>query len=146
MEFILIFAAIFSVAILLRRLPLQNVIALALLIAVISGAGEILATLAGFPSVLFSHDAKLFGIVPWPMPLLWMVLILNARALAKKILQRWRAGKKNGFELLIVASLLAAALFSATEMFFSGKWNWKIFASQFSIAALLLIWATPWLI
>ncbi len=114
-SFLILFSAITSLAILLRRLPAQNIFAAAALVLVISGALEIISAKTGIPfGRLFFHRSfgvKLFGILPWPLPFIWRVVLLNGRAVAELILRQMRDGKYYGYWLLGLSFVLAAFLF-----------------------------------
>jgi uncharacterized membrane protein len=86
-------AALASVAALNRQLPLQNVLPAALIAALIGGVAH---GLSGNPNIgipfgplLFNPESgeKIFYFVPWTIPLLWIIVVFNARGLARLILR-----------------------------------------------------------
>src|SRR5438477_4598183 len=113
-------AAATSLLGLARRLPGQNVLMATTLIAAIS---FIIAVVAEKTRVPFGPRAytdalggKILG-VPWPLPLLWLVVIVNARGVARLILRPWRKTTYYGFWVIGLASLLAVLLDTGLEPF-----------------------------
>jgi uncharacterized membrane protein len=90
-----------TVVALSRRLPMQNVLGTALIIAVIGGAAHALGEITDMPfgPFVFGPEAgpKLFKTLPWAVPLLWVFAILNSRGVARLILRPWRKTKTYGF-------------------------------------------------
>jgi uncharacterized membrane protein len=162
-------AAVASVAALNRQLPLQNVLPAALITACIGGVAHGLSAQPNlslpFGPLVFSPDAggKLFQAVPWTIPLLWVIVIFNARGMARLILRPWRKVKNYGFWLIGLTAALAVAFDFALEPFawhVKHFWLWqptKIsltwqgttplnFLGWASVSLLILAFATPWLI
>ncbi|HEY2952013.1 MAG TPA: carotenoid biosynthesis protein [Verrucomicrobiae bacterium] len=152
---------------LVRRLPLQNVLMAALVIAFISAGAVWIGAISGWPFGSFGFTerlgAKLFGTVPWPIPLLWIVIILNARAVAELILKPWRRAELYGYAVLGVACLLAVLLDLGLEPFAVQVkafwiWNstpstlpwhtapWVNFLGWIVISLMGLVLSVPWLI
>jgi len=150
-----------------RRLPAQNVLLAGGLIALMSGAVQTLGAATGIPfgAHTFTDSAgqRVFDILPWPMPLLWVVIILNARGIARLILRPWRKSRTYGFRVIGLACVLAVAFDSALEPFASQvnrywiwqtsprvpAWHtapWANFLGWFATALLILAFVTPWLI
>jgi hypothetical protein len=130
LPFLIFAGAITSLVILLRRLPLQNIFALSVIVLVISSALEIASARTGIPfgKIFFHRDfgEKLFKVLPWPLPLLWLVVLLNGRAVAELILRRMREDKFYGYWLLGLSSVLAAFLFfnfAWHELYIRGDWT-----------------------
>ena len=116
-------AAVASVAALSRQLPLQNVLPVALIAAAIGGVAHALSANPNlaipFGPVVFNPEAgaKIFGTVPWTIPLLWIVAVFNARGTARIILRPWRKVKTYGFWLIGATAALAVAFDFALEPF-----------------------------
>src|SRR5205823_10968968 len=76
-----------------RRLPEQNVFMAAALIVAISFAIAGLAEKTGVPFgpriYTDALGARILG-VPWPIPLVWLVVIVNGRGVARLIMRPWR--------------------------------------------------------
>jgi uncharacterized membrane protein len=108
-------AALVSIAALNRQLPLQNVLPVAFIAALI---GSLAHGLSASPNISLpfgplvfnpAAGAKIFGFVPWTIPFLWIVAIFNARGTARLILRPWRKVKNYGFWLIGFTALLAMA-------------------------------------
>jgi putative membrane protein len=148
-------------------LPAQSVFAAVVFILVISGVVQAVGALTGIPFGPFSYtdDAgeRIFGVVPWPLPLLWVVVILNGRGVARLILRPWRRLRTYGFRLIGLTCLFAALFDLGLEPFASranGFWFWQPTQIRFTwfgspwinlfgwavTALLILAFATPWLI
>jgi uncharacterized membrane protein len=150
MDLLIVFGALASLGVQLRRLPPQNVFAIALLILGMSTGIELLAVNTGVPftdslSAKFYQNES-FGHVAWPVPLLWVILILLNRNVAKSILARRRAARFYGTEMLLLASILTASCYNliltpSRDAFLSTN-----FAGVFFSSAALLLCLTPWLI
>jgi hypothetical protein len=119
----LVLAAVASVAALNRRLPLQNVLAAALIAAAVGAIAHGLTTIPNlsvpFGPLVFNPaaGAKLFNTVPWIIPVLWIVAIFNARGTARLILRPWRKVKNYGYWLIGLTAALAVAFDLALEPF-----------------------------
>ena len=150
-----------------RRLPLQNVLGAALIIAVIGGAAHALGELTDMPfgPFIFGPDAgpKLFKTLPWVVPLLWVFAILNSRGVARLILRPWRKTKSYGFWVIGCAIVLVMLFDFALDPFASRVnhyWFWTPtkfpiiwlgaplvnFFSWAVVALLILTLVTPMLI
>ena len=129
--FAIVLAAAASVAILARTLPLQSVLFAALITALIGGAGLGLSAQTGLPfgPVSFGdiHGPLLFNCVPWKVPFLWIVAILNSRGVARLVLRPWRKVKNYGFLLMTASVVLTLAFALALEPFARAKhlWLWQ---------------------
>ncbi|HXI73421.1 MAG TPA: carotenoid biosynthesis protein [Verrucomicrobiae bacterium] len=109
-EALLMLAATFSTLVALaRQLPLQNVLLAASMTALIGSLAHLLCAKTGIPfgPVLFGSAAglKLFGMLPWIVPLLWIVAVLNSRSVARLVLRPWRKMRAYGFWLLGLTAL-----------------------------------------
>lgn len=150
-----------------RTLPWQNVIACSAVIALLSGIFLAIGAKVGIPFGPFFFTENfaplLFHQVPWPLPLLWVVVLLNARGVARLILHRWQNGPNHGLWIIAAASLLAALFDAALEPFASHAnhwWIWKPSRATFSwygapwvnfvgwmvVTFFILALTAPWLI
>jgi uncharacterized membrane protein len=150
---VLILATAATLAFRARRLPAQNVLALTFLIVVLSSAVEVLNHFSGLPfgpSALASDlRPKIFGVLPWSLPLLWIVLVLNCRDLAGWILRSLRENKFYGFWLIGLASLLSALFWLAIEAIAASSLPaslGKYFFGKLALSLLILVAIAPWLI
>lgn len=131
-EMILLLLAVAStLSALTRRLPLQNVLLAVAGIALIGGGAHALTAKSGIPfgPLIFGgmDGLLLFKILPWPMPLLWIVVVLNSRGVGRLILRPWRKTKTYGFWLIGVTGALAMLFAFALDPFASRVkhyWLW----------------------
>jgi uncharacterized membrane protein len=150
-----------------RRLPFQNVLMAAALIGSISAGILLVATVSGVPfGPIVYTDAlgeKLFQVLPWPMPLIWVVILINARGVARLIMRPWRKTPVYGFWVIGLAGVLAlffdlglepVAIFQrrwwvwqpTRAVFFWHTAPWVNFLGWFVVAVAILLFTTPWLI
>jgi len=121
-----------------RQLPLQNVFLAAFGIALMGGAASAVGFRTGIPfgPFMFGLDAgqQLFKTLPWAMPLVWVIIVLNSRGVARLILRPWRKTRNYGFWLIGLAATLTA-LFDVTLEPFASRiqhyWLWM--PTKFSI-------------
>lgn len=117
----LVLGTMASVAALSRQLPLQNVLLAAGIAAALGTLAHALSAIPNlsvpFGPVLFHPEAgpKLFGLVPWIIPFLWIVAVFSARGTARLILRPWRKIKNYGFWLIGITAALAVAFDFALE-------------------------------
>jgi uncharacterized membrane protein len=128
---LLLLATISTLIALARQLPSQNVMLAALVIAFIGSVAHTVGAKSGIPfgPFLFGSDAgqKTFGTVPWAMPLLWVVAVLNSRGVARLILRPWRKIRAYGFWLIGLTALFTMLFDCALEPFASHAkhyWIW----------------------
>lgn len=121
-----------TVAAATRSLPAQNVW-LAIVVIVLIGTGVLaLDAVFGIPfgqmRYMDSAGQRVFGLVPWPMPLVWVVVVLNARGVARLIMRPWRKARNYGFWVMGIAAGLAALFDLGLEVFasrLSKFWVWQ---------------------
>src|SRR5579863_8091620 len=86
---LILFASVTSLLMLARNLPAQNVLAVAAIVAMISGVIEGVGAKFGTPFGQFIYGVedgpKLFRLLPWFVPLIWIVIVINARGVARLI-------------------------------------------------------------
>jgi len=157
---VLLSAAATTLLSLSQSLPLQNTVAIAFLIGPLSTLLEIINLKTNLP---FGHRVwagelgpQLFHLLPWPVPLIWIIVILNSRGFARFLLRRCRNLCNPGLWSLALASLFAAILDIGLEHFAAKThlWLWpetKItpWYNYFSYAVtstIILLLITPWLI
>lgn len=118
---LLLLAAAGTLVMLTRQLPAQNVLLAAFVIAFIGGLAHGIGSQSGLPfgPLMFAPDGglKLFGVLPWALPLLWVVAVLNSRGVARLILRPWRKIRAYGFWLIGLTALLAMLFDCALEPF-----------------------------
>jgi len=135
---LLVLATVSTLVALARQLPVQNVLLAACMIAGIGGAAHVLGAKAGIPfgPFMFGSEAgpKLFDTLPWIMPLLWIVAILNSRGVARLVLRPWRKMRTYGFWLMGLTALLTMLFDGALEPFAAhAKHYWIWTAAGFSL-------------
>ena len=167
-EALLILLATFSTLITLnRRLPLQNVLLVAFIIALIGGGAHTLGAMSGIPfgSFMFGPNAgqKIFNTLPWAMSLIWIVAVLNSRGVARLVLRPWRKMRTYGVWLIGLTALFTMLFDCALEPFAAHTkhyWLWTTsgyslmthgaplinFVGWFVVTLLMLAFATPVLI
>jgi uncharacterized membrane protein len=128
---LLLLAVKSTIAALARRLPLQNVLFATFLIGIAGGVADWLDLKTGIPFGPFApgHNAgpKLFHALPWALPVIWVVAILNSREVARLILRPWRKYHGYGFWLIYVTTVLTALFDLALDPFASRVkqyWFW----------------------
>jgi uncharacterized membrane protein len=124
-------ATISTVGAMARQLPLQNVLLAAVGITLIGGAAHAIGAMSGMPfgSFTFSSTAgqKLFKILPWPVPLVWVIIVLNSRGVSRLILRPWRKTRTYGFWVIGLTAVLTALFDLALDPFASRVkhyWFW----------------------
>ena len=150
-----------------QRLPLQNVVLAAGICGAIGGTVQAVGAATGVPFGSFAYTSKAgplaFGHVPWLLPLLWVVVILNGRSVARLVFRPWRKTRTYGFKVIGLTCLLALAFALGLEPYASklnGYWLWQVgqghwrwygapwvcFLAWLLTALLILAFATPFLI
>ena len=150
-----------------RRLPMQNVLMAGALIALMATIVTTIGALSGVPfgPLIFTERLgwRIFGEVPWPLPLLWIVVIVSGRGVARLIVRPWRRTNFYGFWVIGLTCLLAVLMDVGLEPFavkVRGYWWWRTppsvlawhnapwvnFPGWFSTALGMLAFTMPWLI
>ena len=121
-----------------QRLPLQNVLLAVFIIAVLGGAVHALGAITGIPFGPFEFGESIgplvFKTLPWAVPLIWILAILNARGVARLILRPWRKIGAYGFWLIGLTAALALLFDLAMEPFASRvKYYWLWTPTKFPV-------------
>lgn len=156
-----------TLASLWRQLPLQNVLLAALVIVAIGGGFTALGARTDLPFGPFVFTSGIgplmFKTLPWAMPLIWVVVIINSRGVARLILRPWRKTKTYGFRVIGLTGPLVLLFDAAFDPFASRVkhlWLWlptalpltwqgasvANFLAWTLIAVLILLFVTPALI
>ena len=164
---LLVLATFSTLASLARQLPAQNVLLAAVLIALIGGGAHTVGVKSGIPfgSFMFGSEIgwKLFGTLPWTLPLIWVVAVLNSRGVARLVLRPWRKIRAYGFWLIGLTALFTTLFDWALEPFAAPARHYWIWApgglsltpqgapvsnpvGWFVVTLLILAFATPVLI
>ena len=149
-----------------RQLPLQNVIPAGATIAGMALAALLLAPF-GFPLGPVSYPEvmgpRLLGIVPWTVPLLFLIKILNSRGVARLIVYGGKPPFGRGWRVLLLAIGLSLLQDGILQTFATGpgaawKWPadegstrwlaapWSHYFAEAVFTGLSLVAITPWLI
>jgi uncharacterized membrane protein len=114
------------------QLPGQNVLLASVIVAGIGGGIHTLEAFTGIPfgPVVFTHESGLllFHALPWFIPLLWVLVILNARGVARLILRPWRKLRVYGYWLIGITALLTLIFVLGLEVFATrvrDYWIWS---------------------
>ena len=115
-----------------RILPGPNVLTAALIIGLIGGLAHGLGARTAFPFGPFVYSETIgpqfFNALAWPLPLIWIIVILNSRGVAKLILRPWRKVRNYGFWLIGVSAALVMLFDLALEPFAARAnhfWIWE---------------------
>lgn len=129
---LLLLAAASTLAALARHLPLQNILLAVFFIGFASSATVWLDLKTGIPFGQFipgdNIGPKLHKTLPWVMPVIWVVAILNSRGVARLILRPWRKTRAYGFWLIGITAGLTVLFDLAFEPFASrvkNYWFWE---------------------
>jgi len=128
---LVIFTTLATLASLSRILPGQKVLLVAVVIGLLGGIAHGMGAKTAFPfgPFLYSETAgsQFFNLLAWPMPLIWIIAILNARGVAKLILRPWRKLKSYAFWLIGVTTTLVVLFDLALEpyaAYVNRYWLW----------------------
>jgi uncharacterized membrane protein len=135
---LLLLATAVTLAALTRHLPPQNVLLAAFVISFIGSFAHSIGVKSGIPfgPFMFEPDAgqKIFGTLPWAMPLLWVAAVLNSRGVVRLILRPWRKIHAYGFWLIGLTALLTMLFDCALEPFAAySKHYWIWMTNSFSL-------------
>jgi len=124
-------ATLTTLATLARQLPAQNVLLAATIIVVGGGIAHAVGAMTDIPFGPFTYlegsGPKFLNTVAWPIPALWVIIVLNSRGVARLILRPWRKLRNYGFWLIGITTLLVVLLDLALEPFAThvkGYWLW----------------------
>jgi uncharacterized membrane protein len=131
MALLVILVTLATLASLTRQLPTQNVLLAAVIIGVVGSVAHGVGALTAIPFGPFTYTdsigPKFFHTLGWPIPALWIIILLNSRGVARLILRPWRKLKNYGFWLIGITALLVVLFDLALEPFASQVnhyWLW----------------------
>lgn len=128
---LLVLAVIGTIAALARQLPLQNVLFATVIIGLVGGGVTWLnlKTQVPFGPVGFGDAGpKIFKQLPWGVPAVWIVAILNSRGVGRLVLRPWRKTKNYGIRLIGLTVALTVLFDFALEPFATRVkhyWFWE---------------------
>ncbi len=118
---LVIMTALATLLSLARQLPGHKVMLAATIIGGVGGLAHGLSVMTGLPFGPFTYSdtsgPKFFNTVAWPIPALWIIILLNARGVARLIMKPWRKLKTYGFWVIGVATALVVLFNLALEPF-----------------------------
>jgi uncharacterized membrane protein len=123
---LLVLATIATLVGITRTQPVTRVGIAAGLIAVIGSVAHGVGAATSIPFGPFSYGESI-GPLAWPVPLLWLVVTLNARGVARMMLRPWRKTRRYGFGVIGVATLLTMLFQLGLDPWasqVSGYWIW----------------------
>jgi hypothetical protein len=130
---LLLAAAGTTMASLCRQLPGQNVVFASFLIGLCAGVFAAINGIAGVPFGPLEYQRDNIGHflwfpLPWAVPVLWVVLLLNARGVARLILRSRRHIANYGFHVIGLTVMLVV-LFQLSLQPYATQlehyWDWK---------------------
>jgi putative membrane protein len=87
-----------------RQLPGQTVALAAIIVTVIGSVSHSLGILIEIPFGRFAYTdqagLQIFHTLPWAIPFLWVIIVLNSRGVARLMLRPWRKTRIYGFWLI----------------------------------------------
>ena len=93
-----------------RQLPAQNVVLAAAVIMFIAAAVESIGAATSVPFGPFTCTSlagpQFLNRLAWPIPLIWVIAILNSRGVARLVLRPWHKLRAYGFWLIGLTALL----------------------------------------
>jgi len=119
----IVLAALATVFGLGRWWPAQNVIAVSFLTITLSGVLENILIVSSGTPFPDNAGAAIFS-VPWTLPLLWLIAMLNARSVARLILWPKREKSTYGLWLILYTSVMTAAILLVQEEVSGRFYNW----------------------
>jgi putative membrane protein len=164
---LLLLATLGTLTALSRQLPWQNVLVVAAIIGIIGSGVSALCARTAIPfGPLFFGPAggpQLLKTLPWGMPFVWIVVVLNSRGVARLSLRPWRKTRTYGLWLMGLTAALVVLFELAFDPFASHLkhyWLWEQtkfpltwqgapitnFLSCSVVVLLMLAFATPMLI
>lgn len=115
-----------------RQLAGQNVLLAAAIIALLGSSVQTLAVRTGIPfgPYIYTDSAgpRFFDTLPWFVPFLWIIVVLNSRGVARLILRPWRRVHNYGLRVLALTTGLCVAFDFNLEPFASRveeDWLWR---------------------
>ncbi|MGC3960705.1 MAG: carotenoid biosynthesis protein [Verrucomicrobiota bacterium] len=104
-----------------KQLPGHKVLLTATIVAVLGGGIHAIGRATSMPFGPFSYAEAIgpvwFSSLAWPMPALWIIVVFNARGVARLGLKPWRKTKTYGFWVIGVATVLAVLFSLALDVF-----------------------------
>lgn len=129
---LLVTATAATLTALARQLPLQNTMFAAAIIGAIGSFAHAIGATTAMPFGPFhfteAAGPRLLDTLAWFIPLLWILVVLNSRGVARLILRPWRKLRAYGLWLMGLTTLLTVLLAAALEPFgglIKQYWLWE---------------------
>jgi uncharacterized membrane protein len=129
---ILVLGTVTTLLSIARRLPLQNVLACGVVVISLCAVAITLGVKTSAPFGFFHYTdrlgPRLLDTLTWPAPLLWLVLLLNSRGVAKLMLRPRRRQKQYGVWLICLTAVLVVVADFGLEPFavyVKKWWQWN---------------------
>ncbi len=146
----------------MRRLPAQNVLAAAGICFLIGGIVQAVGAATGIPFGAFTYTEHA-SVLPWLLPLVWVIVVFNGRGVARLIFRPWRKTRTYGLRVIALTCVLAVTFALGLEPYavkVNDYWLWQVnqtrwgwfgtpwicFFAWLLTALLMLAFATPFLI
>jgi uncharacterized membrane protein len=136
-----------------RQVPFQNVLLAACILGGIGGLANLVGAATGLPfgPIQYTHAAgpRLAGTVPWWMPLVWIIALLNSRGAARFILRTVRHQPNYGLGLIALTTALSLLLDLGLELFatrLKGYWLWQAAGPALSWQGIPLTQFAGWMV
>jgi uncharacterized membrane protein len=128
---LILLTTIATLASLSRTLPGPNLLLATVIIGFLGGLAHGLGAKTAIPFGPFvygeSAGPQFFNVLAWPMPLIWIIAVLNSRGVAKLILRPWRKLRSYGFWLIGLTTGFVGLFDLALEPFAAHTnhfWRW----------------------
>jgi len=130
---LVILAVATTIASLSRQVPAQNAVLASILIGFLGAIIQLVGAIAAVPFGPFVYNKESIGSLlldplPWPIPLFWVVALLNARGVARLILRKFRYRRNYGFAVMgltVVLIVLLELNFEPYAVQVKDYWSWK---------------------
>lgn len=106
----LLVATSVALLVLSRRLPLQNIFGLAVVMTLFSGGCLFISSAAQISCGSPIWNKNFHSLQNWSAPLLWLFALVTARGAAQFLLRPWRGLSRYGFGLIALTCLLIGGL------------------------------------
>jgi uncharacterized membrane protein len=128
-----------------ERLPAQNIMLAASIVAVIGGGVATIGARTAIPfgPYIYTDEIgpRLFPPLPWAIPVLWVLIVFTSRGVGRMMLRPWRKTRNYGFWLMGVTTALVVLFDLGLEPFATHVkhyWLWQ------PTRAVVYWHGTPW--
>ena len=121
-------AAAATVVSLAAQLPFQNALLASVVIFILVLGVMLLNDATGIPLGVWGTTAVPHKQLFWVLPMIWVILLLNCRAVASLLLSPWRSAGNYGLRVLGLSTLLCLLFTASLEPFATTAnhyWSWN---------------------